>query len=119
MDCRSFTQSRADRHHPCDLGLSSARWRAVPTRILNTCGSLTAAGLAGGIDAVVGVVNLQGDAVKYASDYLSVMFALLIPQVLESAGIALTSWAWGRFGLRERAVRDDFLRHGRLRERVA
>jgi putative MATE family efflux protein len=50
--------------------------------------TLTAAGLAGGIDVVIGMLNLQGDAAKFAGDYLRVTFALLIPQVLESAGIA-------------------------------
>ena len=31
------------RHQPCDFGLISARWRAVPRRILKTCGSVGAA----------------------------------------------------------------------------
>jgi hypothetical protein len=33
--------------------------------------------------------------------------------------LAISIWAWGRFGLRDRAAREDFLRHGRLREPVA
>jgi hypothetical protein len=47
----------------------------------------------------------------------------LVPPVtilvlLDAAGLAISIWAWGRFGLRDRAARDDFLRHGRLREPV-
>jgi putative MATE family efflux protein len=51
-------------------------------------GFLTIAGLAGGIEAVVGVLNLQGDAARFASQYLAVMFVLLLFQVIEAAGIA-------------------------------
>jgi hypothetical protein len=48
----------------------------------------------------------------------------LIPPVtvvvlLDAAGIALGAWAWGRFGLGDRATRDEFLRRGRLREPAA
>jgi hypothetical protein len=48
----------------------------------------------------------------------------LVPPVtvfvlLEAAGIAITAWAWGRFGLSDPATRADFFRHGRLRERVS
>ena len=39
--------------------------------------------------------------------------------LLDAAGLAITIWAWGRFGLNDRATRDDFFRHGRLRERVS
>lgn len=39
--------------------------------------------------------------------------------LLDAAGLAITIWAWGRFGLNDRAIRDDFFRRGRLRERVA
>jgi hypothetical protein len=39
--------------------------------------------------------------------------------LLDAAGLAVTAWAWGRFGLGDRETRDDFLRRGRLRERVA
>lgn len=47
----------------------------------------------------------------------------LVPPVtvivlLDAAGLAAAAWAWGRFGLADRATRGDFLRHGRLRERV-
>lgn len=47
----------------------------------------------------------------------------LVPPVtilvlLDAAGLAISIWAWGRFGLRDRAAREDFLRHGRLREPV-
>jgi hypothetical protein len=45
----------------------------------------------------------------------------LIPPVtilvlLDAAGFALGVWAWGRFGLSDRATRDAFLRTGRLRD---
>ena len=48
----------------------------------------------------------------------------LVPPVtvivlLDAAGLGIAVWAWGRFGLADRAARDDFLRTGRLRERVA
>ena len=36
-------RQRADRHQICTFGGSSARCRAVPTRMLNTCGSATSA----------------------------------------------------------------------------
>ena len=39
--------------------------------------------------------------------------------LLDAAGLAITVWAWGRFGLNDRETRDDFLRRGRLSERVA
>jgi hypothetical protein len=47
----------------------------------------------------------------------------LVPPVtilvlLDAAGLAISIWAWGRFGLRDKATRDEFLRHGRLREPV-
>ncbi len=51
-------------------------------------GLLTVAGLLGGIELVVSGLNLQGDAARFASQYLGVMFVLLIFQVIESAGIA-------------------------------
>lgn len=51
-------------------------------------GALALAGLAGGIDLVIGTLNLHGESANFASQYLSVMFLLLVPQVLESAGIA-------------------------------
>jgi hypothetical protein len=53
----------------------------------------------------------------FPDDSLVPPFTVLV--LLDAAGLAISIWAWGRFGLRERAVRDDFLRHGRLRERVA
>ena len=45
----------------------------------------------------------------------------LIPPVtilvlLDAAGFAIGVWAWGRFGLSDRATRDAFLRTGRLRD---
>jgi hypothetical protein len=48
----------------------------------------------------------------------------LVPPVtvlvlLDAAGLAVGVWAWNRFGLADRATRDDFLRTGRLREPVA
>jgi hypothetical protein len=48
----------------------------------------------------------------------------LVPPVtvlvlLDAAGLAISIWAWGRFGLSDPVTRSDFLRHGRLRERVA
>jgi hypothetical protein len=48
----------------------------------------------------------------------------LIPPItilvlLDAAGIAIGFWAWGRFGLRDRATRTEFLRTGRLREQTA
>jgi membrane-bound metal-dependent hydrolase YbcI (DUF457 family) len=48
----------------------------------------------------------------------------LVPPVtvlvlLDAAGLAIGIWAWNRFGLADRATRDDFLRTGRLREPVA
>src|SRR3954453_11988252 len=48
----------------------------------------------------------------------------LVPPVtvlvlLDAAGLAIAIWAWNRFGLADRATRDDFLRTGRLREAVA
>lgn len=48
----------------------------------------------------------------------------LIPPVtilvlLDAAGIAVGVWAWGRFGLRDRSTREEFLRRGRLREEAA
>jgi hypothetical protein len=47
----------------------------------------------------------------------------LVPPVtvlvlLDAAGLAIGIWAWNRFGLADRATRDDFLRTGRLREPV-
>ena len=39
--------------------------------------------------------------------------------LLDATGLAITVWAWGRFGLNDRETRDDFLRRGRLSERVA
>jgi hypothetical protein len=39
--------------------------------------------------------------------------------LLDAAGLAVGVWAWGRFGLSDRATRDEFLRFGRLRERVS
>lgn len=58
--------------------------------ILAVCfgGALSAIGLAGGIDTVIGLLNLQGDAARFAGQYLSVMFILLVAQVLEAASIA-------------------------------
>jgi hypothetical protein len=53
----------------------------------------------------------------FPDDSLVPPFTVLV--LLESAGVAVTIWAWGRFGLRDPAVRADFLRQGRLRERVA
>jgi hypothetical protein len=44
---------------------------------------------------------------------------LTILVLLDAAGLAITIWAWGRFGLNDRATRDDFFRRGRLAERVA
>lgn len=48
----------------------------------------------------------------------------LVPPVtvlvlLDAAGLAISIWACGRFGLSDPATRSDFLRQGRLRERVA
>ena len=43
IDFRSVTQSSADRHQICLRGTSSARWRTVPTRIMNVRVSLGAA----------------------------------------------------------------------------
>jgi hypothetical protein len=48
----------------------------------------------------------------------------LVPPVtvlvlLDAAGLAIGIWAWNRFGLADRATRDDFFRTGRLREPVA
>jgi hypothetical protein len=48
----------------------------------------------------------------------------LVPPVtvlvlLDAAGLAIGIWAWNRFGLADRATRDNFLRTGRLREPVA
>jgi hypothetical protein len=47
----------------------------------------------------------------------------LVPPVtilvlLDAAGLAIGVWAWNRFGLADRATRDEFLRTGRLREPV-
>jgi hypothetical protein len=42
---------------------------------------------------------------------------ITIVVLLDAAGLAITVWAWGRFGLSERARRNEFLRTGRLRER--
>ncbi len=39
---KSITQPSADRHQICVFGDSSARWRAVPTRIMNIPASPTA-----------------------------------------------------------------------------
>lgn len=39
--------------------------------------------------------------------------------LLDATGLAITVWAWGRFGLNDRETRDDFFRRGRLSERVA
>jgi hypothetical protein len=44
---------------------------------------------------------------------------LTILVLLDAAGLAITIWAWGRFGLGDRAIRADFFRRGRLQERVA
>lgn len=51
-------------------------------------GVLSTVGLAGGIDLIIGTLNLQGDAARFAGQYLTVMVALLVPQVVESASIA-------------------------------
>ncbi len=40
------------------------------------------------------------------------------PRAARRGGLAVGVWAWGRFGLSDRATRDEFLRRGRLRERV-
>src|ERR1700704_5749922 len=37
---------------------------------------------------------------------------LTIVVLLDAAGLAITVWAWGRFGLSDRATRNDFLRTG-------
>jgi hypothetical protein len=44
---------------------------------------------------------------------------LTILVLLDAAGLAITVWAWNRFGLNDRATRDAFLRRGRLAERAA
>ena len=48
----------------------------------------TAWGLGGGVRWMVGVLQLQGEAADYAVAYLQPLFALLIFQVIEVAGIA-------------------------------
>jgi putative MATE family efflux protein len=47
----------------------------------------TVAGLLG-MNALVGLLQLQGDAAVFAADYLRPMFVLLVFQMVESAGIA-------------------------------
>ena len=51
-------------------------------------GLATATGLLGGIDALVHLLNLQGETADLASGYLRVLFALLVFQVLEQVGVA-------------------------------
>ena len=51
-------------------------------------GLATAAGLLGGIDALVHLLNLTGDSAQLAGDFLRVQFALLVFQVLEQVGVA-------------------------------
>jgi putative MATE family efflux protein len=51
-------------------------------------GLATAVGLLGGIDALVDVLNVRGDAAKLADEFLRVQFALLLFQVLEQVGVA-------------------------------
>jgi putative MATE family efflux protein len=48
----------------------------------------TAWGLGGGVRWMVGVLQLEGEAAEYAIAYLQPLFALLIFQIVESAGIA-------------------------------
>jgi putative MATE family efflux protein len=63
----------------------------------------TVAGLAG-VDGMVRLLQLQGEAADYAADYLRPTFALLVFQVIESAGIAcLTGAGDTRSGLWVRA----------------
>lgn len=51
-------------------------------------GLLSAVGLAGGIQWLVQMLNLKGEAAAQAKSYLDVLFVLLIFQIVESAGIA-------------------------------
>ncbi len=53
----------------------------------------TALALGGGIDWLVGVLRLQGDAAVYASSYLQPLFMLLVFPMVESAGIACLTGA--------------------------
>jgi putative MATE family efflux protein len=65
----------------------------------------TVIGLAG-VDGMVRLLKLQGEAADYAADYLRPTFALLVFQVIESAGIACLTGAgdtrtglWVRVGV--------------------
>jgi MATE family, multidrug efflux pump len=51
-------------------------------------GLATAAGLLGGIDAMMRLLNLEGESARLAGDFLRVQFALLVFQVLEQVGVA-------------------------------
>jgi putative MATE family efflux protein len=51
-------------------------------------GIATAAGLAGGIDALVRLLNLHDESARLAGDFLRVLFALLVFQVTEQIGVA-------------------------------
>jgi putative MATE family efflux protein len=42
----------------------------------------------GGLRPLVSLLQLQGDAVEFAADYLAPLFALLVCQIIEAAGIA-------------------------------
>jgi putative MATE family efflux protein len=51
-------------------------------------GLATLVGLFGGIDGLIGLLQLHGDAARFAGDYLRVLFSFLIFQVVELAGIS-------------------------------
>ena len=51
-------------------------------------GIATLAALLGGIGGMVHLLQLQGEAATYASDYLRPLFVLLVFQMVEAAGIA-------------------------------
>lgn len=48
----------------------------------------TVVGLAGGVDGMVHLLKLRGDAAQFAVDYLRPLFLLLVFQVVQAAGIA-------------------------------
>jgi putative MATE family efflux protein len=58
--------------------------------LLAVCFALlaTLAALLGGIDKMVELLQLRGDAARYAADYLRPLFLLLVFQMIETAGIA-------------------------------
>jgi len=51
-------------------------------------GLVTLAALAGGLRWLIGILHLRDEAAVFANDYLEPLFALLVFQVLETAGIA-------------------------------